>query len=188
MGWKIFWKEAWESIDAIKGFKAALWAGGTLIANHYKGKIIPVGKRLKKVYNSDAEIQALKLELKATKRLIHIYKNVQDAGYQTAPDAFFRMNLKGEITYVNPVALTLSGFNNADDLKVLNYTQIIDEDEERVLRKVKSMIDHPSTCERQVKIKQFLTGTIINTICRVQPIYDEEGSLVETIGRLSVIN
>ena len=211
------WKEIWKTVNSDNILRLLLVGAGTLIANYCRKRIRPFIKTVKEILRSEVDILALEnADIEHAKKIKVLEDNIsiyileigvlkvasklhfkesfilrakQMALVYCAPDPIFISNSQGEVTFVNPAWLNMTGMPTASDAYGYGYIKVVHPINKKSIQDDgELLIKHPSSYENVVIFQHFKTKKAIHTICRSEPIRDEEGNLVETIGRLSIIN
>lgn len=143
-------------------------------------KIKPMWKELRRISKlTDGVDDLVKKSDIAEKRL--------RAVLYSSSDPIFINNNEGEVVFVNPAWLALTGMKTEKDAYGFGYMAVIPEDDrDDRERDNKRLVDHPSSFEGEIRFQHFITKEIIVTMCRSEPV-EYDGELVETIGRLTII-
>jgi PAS domain S-box-containing protein len=153
-------------------------------------------KSVKGFFKNSTHISTLQASVKDnTKRIeelntqIYIANAVQMALAYCAPDAIFVNNEKGEVIFVNPAWLSMTGMPTAKDAYGFGYLRVIHKESlDFVKENTKSLIEHPGSFDNYIIFQHYHTRAKITTLCRSEPIFDDKGVLQKTIGRLTVIS
>lgn len=196
MDWQALKKELWESVT-FSSVTKAMWGGaGTLIAIYGKTKGKELIKKTKSFFHTGGDILSLQDNIKQNSKKIadlendiYIANAKQMALVYCAPDAVFVNNNKGEVIFVNPAWLDLTGMPTAKDAYVYGYMRVIHKENiDWVKENNKSLAEHPSSFDNYIIFQHYKTRAKITTLCRSEPIFDNKGVVQETIGRLTVIS
>lgn len=217
MDWQAFKKTVWESITFSSVTKAIWGAAGTLVAIYWKNNSKTFIKSISSFFKSGTTISSLQVSVKEntkiieelntqvsalqanvkenTKRIkelntqIFIANAMQMSFAYCAPDAIFVNNEKGEVTFVNPAWLALTGMPTTKDAYGFGYYRVIHKESiDFVKENTKSLIEHPGSFDNEIIFQHYHTKAKITTQCRSEPIFDDMGKLIQTIGRISVIS
>ena len=105
----------------------------------------------------------------------------------TRKEPVFICNDRGEVTFVNPPFLELTGLRTEKDAFGFGYLAVIpDEDIEMMVRENERFLKHPFSFEDEVRYLHFVTKKIIITRVRSEPVM-YGGILFETIGTITEI-
>jgi len=105
----------------------------------------------------------------------------------TSSEPSFICNEKGEIIFVNPAWLRMTGMRTEKDAFGFGYLAVIpDEDIEMMVRENERFLKHPFSFEDEVRYLHFVTKKIIITRVRSEPVM-YGGILFETIGTITEI-
>lgn len=169
----------WTKIDIADIAKVAIIGVGGWAANIVRKKAWPFIKSLVKFGNvverQDNLEKQFKIKQSRNRAILHIDKH-----------PIFITDNKGEVTYVNPAWVEMTGMDERDALGKGYLQAIPDEDIDSMEAKSERMIKHPSSLYDEVVFIHVRTKQIIKTMCRSEPVYQDE-SHKETIGRLYII-
>ena len=167
------WKE--KGLEAI--FAAAIAFVGAIFV-----------KKAKPAWNELRRLTRLTDNVDELNRNVGINDALVRSILHTASDAIFISNTKGEVIFVNMAYLQLTGMRTQKDAYGFGFLQVIPEDDrEDILEQGERLAKHPSSFEDIVRFEHFITKEIITTLCRSEPLF-YKGELVETLGRLTIIN
>lgn len=143
-------------------------------------KFWPSVKNAKRMYGLLTELDWLKKE-------VVVMKERQFKILYTAPDPIFICNPKGEVTFVNPAWLQMTGIRTEKDALGFGFMKAIpEEDRDNLLEESERLVEHPGSYEGIVRFQHIGTTDIVTTMCRSEPYY-YNGEHIETIGRLSIL-
>jgi PAS domain-containing protein len=196
MDWQSFRKEVWESITFSSVSKAVWGAAGTLVAIYWKKNGGEFTKSLRGFFKSGTLISSLQATIKQnTERIdeLHTQVYISNAEHMAlaycAPDAIFFNNEKGEVIFVNPAWLAMTGMPTVKDAYGFGYHRVIHKESlEFVKENTKSLIEHPGSFDNYIIFQHYHTRAKITTLCRSEPIFDDKGVLKKHIGRVTVIS
>lgn len=119
---------------------------------------------------------------------ISILKSKQMSGFYTIPDPIFITNTKGELIFANPAWLKIMQLQ-LDDAKGFGFLKVVHpENKIQVQEYSREQKDSPSSFEGVIVFRPYISKTKLTTICRSEPVHDCTGSVIETVGRLTVIS
>ncbi len=168
----------WDWSDT---FKTAIIAALGWVGQRTVKKLKPAWVLLKKFINLAQTTDQISYT-------VSLLKNQQLALFHIDKDPIFITNLKGEVTYVNPAFLDLTGFENAEESYGFGYTSAIHPDSRAEHEKLRAeLVLHPSPYHGYIKLRNKKTGKVILTVCRTKLVYNLKNELVETIGRIYII-
>lgn len=167
---------------AADTFKALIVIAATWLANYFRKKTIPFITAVGRIIKVSDRVDLLELELS-------IIGNRQMAVIHADPNPVFIVNEKTDLVYANPAWVAMTGFSDAKDAYGKGYLKAIPpEDREMVEKDGERFAEHPSSYEGEVTFRNIKTKLIIKTLCRSELVHDKDGKLVQTIGRLQIIN
>jgi len=145
----------------------------------------PAFEWAKKMYNMPAEYEKQKKEIDELKSKAVISENVQHAVLRVYKNPIFRLNEKMEFNIVNPAFFEMTGFNDLQSVLGMRFMVAIpDEDAVRIEKIVEEAIKHPASYNKDIRIKHIITGVIVDAVCRMEPIRNEKGEVIEIIGQI----
>lgn len=163
-----------------KGIEAIYLGVIAFLGSAFVKRFKPSLKGAKRMYGVIDEVDVLKKEVGVLKDLI------QKILY-TAPDPIFKVNNKGEVIFVNPAWLQMTGVRTEKDAFGFGFMKAIPEDDRDAMVDQSEMLTkHPSAFEGEIRFQHLVTDDIILTICRSEPVF-YNGEHIETIGRLTII-
>lgn len=186
-------------IDASNVITAMMVGAGGWIGNHYRKKLNPFIQLVKDILNAANEISLLKakdishdtdiLLLKRSQEdEIFIIKATIDAILHTDPMPHVRLNGNRDVVYCNPAFLAMIDAENEKDLLGKGYLKLIPKEDKAEIRELSNTLKNtPSSDCRKIR---FITesGTIVNNICRSEPVFNKAGEVVKVIIRFKIIN
>lgn len=150
------------------------------VGNYIRKNAVPFYKQVIILAKLAARVEIME-------RRIYIAESKQMVILYTSTDPSFITNTKGEVVFVNPAWLDMTGISTANDAYGFGYMQAIPiEDREALREQSEILVDHPGPFSGAVRFKNVRSGDIIDTLCRSE-IVRFEGIPVETVGRLYVI-
>jgi len=153
-----------------------LWKKGKPAFNFIK-VILDSGDSIEKLNDQQHE-QAIEISILKSKQMALLHTSLEPA-FITAPN--------GDLIYVNPAWLEMTGFRDPKDAYGYGYLKCIPVlDRGELLKHVELLIQHPSPSETVIRFQQLGTGKIITTMCRTELVHDGNGVLIETVGRLRI--
>jgi len=166
------WKE--------KGLEAAYLGVIAFFGSLFVRKVKPVWRELKRMSRLTDTVDELNKKADIAEKRLR-------AVLYSSSDPIFINNTEGEVVFVNPAWLAMTGMRTEKDAYGYGYMAVIpEEDREEMEINNKRLLKHPSSFEGVVRFQHFVTKEIILTTCRSEPV-EYEGELVETIGRLTII-
>ncbi len=113
----------------------------------------------------------------------------QFALIKSDPNPVFITDSKGALIYANMSWVSMTGFSDVEHALGKGWAQAIPEEDIEMLEKLSERYEgHPSSFEGVVRFKNLKTGDIIKTMCRSEPMKDNNGTPIGTIGRLLILN
>lgn len=196
MDWQAFKKIVGEEITFSSVGKAVWGLAGTLIALYCNKNSRDFTKYFKNLFKRGSYISILQANVKENAKridelntLIYIANAEHMALCYCAPDAIFITNEKGEVIFVNPAWLLMTGIPTTKDAYGLGYLRVIHKENiDFVKESTISLIEHPGSFDNYIIFQHYHTKAKITTLCRSEPIFDDKGVLRKTIGRVSVIS
>ena len=165
----------------VKIFKSGLLALLTWVGIYARKNAIPILKQLKEIYKIDDRVDIIENNLAVT-------INEQAALIHAATDPIFIIDAKGNMVYANPAWGSFTGFDNIEDAYGLGWMDAIqDAHLNRIERLHKRLLEHPSSYDDDVPMKNIKTKLPLLARCRTQLIRDKKGNIVKTIGRLQIL-
>lgn len=118
---------------------------------------------------------------------VEIIKSKQIAGFQIDSDPIFITDPEGKITYINTAYMQMVGFSDLKEAHGFGYMRAIpDEDKEMMEQRGELLEEHPAPFRGAVRFQNVNTGVIINTICKMDLVYDKD-RFIGTIGKLVIV-
>lgn len=144
-------------------------------------------KKSKPLYNMAKRVYGLMQELDILKKDVGIVKDRQLKVLYTSSHPVFIVNPKGEVIFVNPAWLEMTGIRTEKDAFGFGFLKVIPEkNREAMIEQNELLSKHPSAFEGEVEFQNLITDEIILTICRSEPVF-YNGEHIETIGILTII-
>lgn len=132
---------------------------------------------------SDIATRVDKLELE-----LSIERSSRLAALKATTDPVYIIDKEGNLTFVNPAFLAMTGLATMEDAMGRSYMQAIHEDDvENVKYLSDELVKHPSSIEKKVRWRNIKDGVVHHTICRSELVRDKNGVLIERIGIISII-
>lgn len=165
---------------AVDTFKALLAAAAMWIANWLRKNAIPYMKELQRYKTLLDRVERLEIELS-------IEKSKGMAGLYVDPAPVFITNMKGEVIFVNPAWLEMTGLPSEKDAIGFGFMKVIpQEDREALEYQAELLMQHPGTWVGTVRFKHWKSKQIINTTCVTEVVHDRDGRFIETVGKLKI--
>jgi PAS domain S-box-containing protein len=166
---------------AADTFKALILVAATWAANYARKKFIPFLKAIKRIVKVSDRVDALEVE-------VSIIESRLRAALHTDPNPAFIVDAKTDLIYANPAWGEMTGFSNIQDAYGKGYLKAIPpEDRDSIERDGERFAEHPSSYEGDVRFRHIKTKQIISTIVRSELVYDKNGELIQTIGRIKIL-
>lgn len=166
----------WEVASDI--FKALLILAATWVARY----LSPFFKAVRKITKVSDRVDELENK-------VYILDSKLAAGFHTAVDPVFIVDVKGDLVYANPAWQDLTEFSNVQDAYGKGYLRAIPpDDRDSIEEQSERLILHPGSIEMNVIFLTIRTKIIVNTLCRSEPFKNKEGFVVGTLGRLKILN
>ncbi len=168
------WKE--------KGLEAIYLGAIAFVGSIFLKKSKPVWKELKRMSTITERMDLLT-------RKVAILESAKLAEYDTSPIPTFIVNTDGELTYANPALGDLLGFSTLDDVHSKGWMRAVPDDNIETVEKItKRLVEHPSSYECNLKLWHIKTKEFIYTKLRIELVTDDKNEIVETIGKLQILN
>lgn len=127
-------------------------------------------------------------ELAKVKAELHLEKSLRQSFFKIHKSPLFINDANMELEWVNAAWLEMTGFRDPEDAYGLGFLRAIPEsDHEKMKRRGRMMIDHPSVYLGEITFINIDTGKTIKTLCRADPVFDEEGKLLKVLGMLVIL-
>ena len=183
MDWKAVQKEIASGVIPMLVGALIIWGARVFIK-----RLKPTISALRKIVNISDTAQKIDKELQQAISKGHENHNFIIGVMKISKTPMFLNDENGELIDVNNSWLKLVGCSDVSDVLDKGYLQVIHEDDlediEILAERLKS---HPSPYSVKVRFRNMQTGNIINTECRSEPIFKDNGELAYTIGRLDIL-
>ncbi len=196
MDWQALKKSISEQITFSSVTKTLLGAAGALIAIYWKKNVGSITKSIRQFFKRGATILSLQSTIselekrcKENTRQIFISNGKQMSWAYCSPHPMFITNPKGEATFVNPAFLQMTGITTVTDAFHREYINAIHPSHKDFIEdEIDRLVKYPNSFNKEIIFRHIKTFERITTICRSEPIHDNEGVLIETIWIVSVIS
>ena len=169
----------WEVASDI--FKALLILAATWVARYFAKVFLPFTKAIRKIAKVSDRVDELENK-------VFILDSKLAAGFHTAVDPVFIVDLKGDLIYANPAWQDFTEFSNVKDAYGKGYLRAIPpDDRDSIEEQSERLLLHPGSIEMNVRFLTIRTKIIVNTLCRSEPFKNKEGIVVGTLGRLKIL-
>lgn len=157
----------------------AVGIGGLVV--YFKKDIAPF---FKKIYGKTLrnKINDLSIRMDISENLFYALLEIDDR-------AIFVNDEKGELTYVNPSWLNITGMPNIESAKGHGYMSVIPKDDKVAVEQLHQLHqDHPTTrYDGTIRFQKYKTNIITEYYCKSFPITDYTNHVKKTIGRIYII-
>lgn len=145
----------------------------------------PAFEWAKKMYSMPDELDKLKKENEELKSRVVIAENVQHAVLRVYKNPIFRLNEKMEFKVVNPAFFEMTGYQDQQSILGVQFMVAIPIDDVDKINAIVSKIrNHPASYCENIRVQHIGTGIMVEAICRIDPIRNEKGEVIEIIGQI----
>jgi len=166
---------------AVDILKLAITGICIWIGNYIRKNAIPITKQLVVIYKIVTRVDTLESQM-------FIHANRHEAWMDVSVSPIFIMDNKGNMIYANAAWGELTGFDNIEDAYAMGWVEAIQEEHmERIERINERLVEHPSSWDGEVPMKNKKTNARFIVRCRTQLLKDKSGNITGALGRLNVI-